>query len=89
VLTKLGPDASNRVQTHTALILPTVAYIPTELPNNMIRNSTKKRTVLKNFQAEAVQATNYPHRLNFYTAAPLNEITIEEFELWAIDRLYG
>lgn len=55
----------------------------------MIRNSTKKRAVLKNFQAEATQSTNYPHRLNFYAMPPLNEITIEEFELWAIDRLYG
>lgn len=45
--------------------------------------------MLKNFQAEATQSTNYPHRLNFYAMPPLNEITIEEFELWAIDRLYG
>jgi hypothetical protein len=29
----------------------------------------------------------YPHRLNFYSRPPLEEITIEEFEIWAIDRL--
>ena len=55
----------------------------------MFRNNTKKRTVLKNFQAEFQQSVSYPHRLNFYSFAPQNEITLEEFELWAIDRLYG
>ncbi|POV94021.1 hypothetical protein PSTT_17062 [Puccinia striiformis] len=29
----------------------------------------------------------YPHRLNFYNKPPDSEITIEEFESWAIDRL--
>jgi hypothetical protein len=29
----------------------------------------------------------YPHRLNFYHRPPLEEITVEEFETWAIDRL--
>ncbi|GAA6011155.1 hypothetical protein JCM11491_006742 [Sporobolomyces phaffii] len=29
----------------------------------------------------------YPHRLNFYQAPPTEEITLEEFEVWAIDRL--
>lgn len=30
---------------------------------------------------------NYPHRLNFYETPPTEEITLEEFEVWAIDRL--
>jgi DNA primase large subunit len=55
----------------------------------MFRSNAKKRTVLKNFQTEAYVPTTYPHRLNFYTVPPQNEITLEEFELWAIDRLYG
>jgi DNA primase large subunit len=54
----------------------------------MFKN-TRKRTVLKNFQADAPQNVEYPHRLNFYTVPPRMEITLEEFELWAIDRLYG
>ena len=29
----------------------------------------------------------YPHRLNFYTLPPIHEVTIEQFESWAIDRL--
>ncbi|SJX64099.1 related to PRI2-DNA-directed DNA polymerase alpha, 58 KD subunit (DNA primase) [Sporisorium reilianum f. sp. reilianum] len=29
----------------------------------------------------------YPHRLNFYTVPPIHEVTIEQFESWAIDRL--
>lgn len=50
----------------------------------------KKKTVLKNFQTEVQQgSTDYPHRLNFYTVPPQSEVTLEEFELWAIDRLYG
>jgi DNA primase large subunit len=55
----------------------------------MFRNTTKKRTVLKNFQEVVQHDVNYPHRLNFYTTPPHSEITLEEFELWAIDRLYG
>lgn len=29
----------------------------------------------------------YPHRLNFYSLPPNHEVTIEQFESWAIDRL--
>ena len=31
----------------------------------------------------------YPFRLSFYERAPLEEVTIEEFEGWALDRLRG
>ncbi|KAI5476874.1 hypothetical protein MNV49_007110 [Pseudohyphozyma bogoriensis] len=31
--------------------------------------------------------SKFPHRLNFYTVPPTDEITLEEFEGWAIDRL--
>jgi DNA primase large subunit len=54
----------------------------------MFKN-TKKRSVLKNFQTDVQQNVDYPYRLNFYTVPPRMEITLEEFELWAIDRLYG
>ena len=56
----------------------------------MFTNSTKKKSVLKNFQADVRHtSTYYPHRLNFYTLSPQLEVTLEEFELWAIDRLYS
>ena len=29
----------------------------------------------------------YPYRLNFYALPPIHEVTIEQFESWAIDRL--
>ena len=51
--------------------------------------TTKKKAVLKNFQDDVQRVVRYPHRLNFYSIPPQNEITLEEFELWAIDRLYG
>ncbi|SCV71677.1 BQ2448_3265 [Microbotryum intermedium] len=35
----------------------------------------------------SVRSAKYPHRLNFYERPPLEEITIEQFEEWAIDRL--
>ncbi|KAF9735033.1 hypothetical protein PMIN03_005616 [Paraphaeosphaeria minitans] len=43
----------------------------------------KKRQFAK---AEFAQQ-NYEHRLNFYTLPPTAEITLEEFETWAINRL--
>lgn len=30
---------------------------------------------------------HYPHRLNFYAVPPTADITLEQFEQWAIDRL--
>jgi hypothetical protein len=33
--------------------------------------------------------TDYPFRLNFYLKPPPSEITIEEFEKFALDRLQG
>ncbi|KAF8422397.1 eukaryotic and archaeal DNA primase, large subunit-domain-containing protein [Tirmania nivea] len=30
---------------------------------------------------------SYPHRLNFYTAPPTSEITLDQFEQWALHRL--
>jgi DNA primase large subunit len=55
----------------------------------MFRQQTKKRSILKNFQIDVQHDASYPHRLNFYSTPPRSEITLEEFELWAIDRLYG
>lgn len=32
---------------------------------------------------------DYEHRLNFYILPPTAEITLDQFESWAIDRLKG
>lgn len=41
----------------------------------------------KQFAVANYKQLDYPHRLNFYTLPPTAEITLEEFEQWAIDRL--
>ncbi|EEB07539.1 DNA primase large subunit Spp2 [Schizosaccharomyces japonicus yFS275] len=46
------------------------------------QNSGKKATTLSLGTAE------YPTRLNFYLDPPTGEISLEEFETWALDRLY-
>jgi hypothetical protein len=43
----------------------------------------------KQFAKAEFQQQNYEHRLNFYVLPPTAEITLEEFEQWAIDRLKG
>ncbi|KAK6455277.1 DNA-directed DNA polymerase alpha, DNA primase subunit [Scheffersomyces xylosifermentans] len=55
--------------------------------------STKRRTAgRRNFEEVAAYSSNansglYSSRLSFYDVPPLDEITLEEFEMWAIDRL--
>ncbi|KAL9108840.1 MAG: hypothetical protein Q9187_008246 [Circinaria calcarea] len=41
----------------------------------------------KQFANATYTEPEYPHRLNLYTVPPTAEITLEEFEQWAIDRL--
>ncbi|SPN98767.1 related to DNA primase large chain [Cephalotrichum gorgonifer] len=57
------------------------------------RYEPKRRNVLdhrkKQFADPAFSASEYPHRLNFYTRPPTADIKLEEFEQWAIDRLKG
>jgi hypothetical protein len=43
----------------------------------------------KQFAKAEFQEQNYEHRLNFYVLPPTAEITLEEFEQWAINRLKG
>ncbi|KAK8004137.1 hypothetical protein PG989_003856 [Apiospora arundinis] len=55
------------------------------------RIDPKRRNVLdhrkKQFADPAYEKTEYPHRLNFYAVPPTADITLEQFEQWAIDRL--
>lgn len=41
----------------------------------------------KQFATPIWKQQEYPYRLNFYGVPPTAEITLEEFEQWAIDRL--
>ena len=41
----------------------------------------------KQFAEPTYKQTEYPHRLNFYAIPPTADITLEQFEQWAIDRL--
>jgi len=43
----------------------------------------------RQFAKAEFQQQNYEHRLNFYILPPTAEITLEEFETWAINRLKG
>lgn len=57
------------------------------------RVDSKRRANLshkkKQFAKAEFQEQTYDHRLNFYILPPTAEITLEEFEQWAIDRLKG
>ena len=57
------------------------------------RTVPKRRNVLdhrkKQFATPQYKDADYPQRLNFYTDAPTADITLEQFEQWAIDRLRG
>ncbi|CUS08469.1 unnamed protein product [Tuber aestivum] len=41
----------------------------------------------KHWAGVDIEQLFYPHRLNFYNTPPTMEITLDEFEQWAIDRL--
>jgi DNA primase large subunit len=43
----------------------------------------------KQFADPTYKQQEYPHRLSFYEIPPTTEITLEQFEQWAIDRLKG
>jgi DNA primase large subunit len=57
------------------------------------RAESKRRHVVdhrkQQFAEPAFKQSTYPSRLNFYRNPPTADITLEEFEQWAIDRLKG
>jgi hypothetical protein len=70
----------------------------TSRPATMIRHDysrvdPKRRANLdhkrRQFAKAEFQQQSYEHRLNFYVLPPTAEITLEEFETWAINRLKG
>ncbi|ORY80921.1 DNA primase large subunit Spp2 [Protomyces lactucae-debilis] len=52
------------------------------------RQKLKLTASRRNFAQEIARETDYPTRLSFYTTPPLQEITVEDFQTWAIDRLH-
>jgi hypothetical protein len=65
----------------------------TSNPYHSSRIDAKRRNDIsakrKQFAEPTFAKQEYPHRLNFYTVPPTQEITLEQFEGWAIDRLRG
>jgi DNA primase large subunit len=57
------------------------------------RIDAKRRNVInprrKQFAESLYKQQDYPYRLSFYEVPPTEEITLEQFEQWAIDRLRG
>lgn len=58
----------------------------------MFRQAKRRTAGRKNFEEASTdlfqgQSTTYSSRLSFYDTPPLDEITLEQFETWAIDRL--
>ena len=55
------------------------------------RVDPKRRSTIdykkKQFASPTYKEQEYPHRLNFYEIPPTAEITLEQFEQWAIGRL--
>ncbi|CAF9903258.1 MAG: hypothetical protein HETSPECPRED_000181 [Heterodermia speciosa] len=55
------------------------------------RIDPKRRNIVahkkKQFAESAYEKQEYPHRLNLYELPPTADITLEDFEKWAIDRL--
>ena len=55
------------------------------------RIDPKRRSTLdhkkRQFATPTYKQQEYPHRLNLYELPPTAEITLEQFEQWAIDRL--
>jgi DNA primase large subunit len=55
------------------------------------RIDPKRRTIIDHKKRQFATATfkqqEYPHRMNIYDTPPTAEITLEQFEQWAIDRL--
>ena len=56
---------------------------PRPVPNHRNALNYKK----KQFASAAIQSNEYPHRLNLYDIPPTADITLEQFEQWAIERL--
>lgn len=82
-------DIATITDEHTLSVIRKVRRIMIRQEFNRI--DAKRRNVVdhrkKQFADPTYQENQYPHRLNFYTIPPTADITLEQFEQWAIDRL--
>src|SRR5215469_10989166 len=73
------------------LIISPKAQSRTMIRSDHARIDAKRRSALdpkkRQFAQPIFQHHDYKHRLNFYTLPPTEQITLEEFEEWAISRL--
>jgi hypothetical protein len=73
------------------LRLPAITANSTKMIKSDVKRVDAKRRQLlerkKQFAEAAYKQQDYPHRLNFYEIPPTEEISLEDFEKWAIDRL--
>lgn len=53
----------------------------------MFRQGKRRALDRNNYTEEVKTHVEYPYRLNFYRVPPVQEITLDEFEQWAIDRI--
>jgi DNA primase large subunit len=57
------------------------------------RIDAKRRTIIdpkkKQFAKAQWQSETYKHRMNFYALPPTGDVTLEQFEEWAIARIKG
>jgi len=73
------------------LIISPKAQSLTMIRSEHARIDAKRRSALdpkkRQFAQPFFQQQDYKHRLSFYTIPPTEQITLEEFEEWAISRL--
>jgi hypothetical protein len=85
-------DASPGIFTIQTTITLNITMAAT-MRQEFTRAAPKRRTALdprkKQFSTATFQNVEYEHRLSFYAVPPTADITLEQFEQWAIDRLRG
>ena len=81
---------SSNDNSHHNCSLPITA---TMIRSDFSRVDSKRRAALDHkktqFAKPQFKEQDYVHSLNFYEIPPTTEITLEEFEVWAINRLKG
>jgi hypothetical protein len=95
------PPSVTLATTQTSILVPNPCISGTQAQTlqtqgDMIRQDfnrvdPKRRNVVdyrkKQFAAPSYKEAQYPYRLNYYATPPTADITLEQFEQWAIDRL--
>ena len=91
---RLGRAKERVALAFTQRVALTTAFYHTTTTTMYRQDALKKQRLTdsrrKHFGGAAnFKPIDYPHRLNFYITPPTAEITLDQFEQWAIDRLRG